>query len=299
MYRTVRRLGGKGYFLAGWLLAWMVKRLPSRMVLIIKSNTEINRKLDYQRHDIFLNIESDIERAVRLNSCKKEPETIEWIETFFGEGEVFYDVGANVGAYSLVASRFCRRNLRVYAFEPGFTTFPQLCKNIILNDCQGSITPLQVALSDRTRLNVFNYQSLTSGGALHALGHPTDYKGDKFEPVLKQPVIAYRIDDLVKQLCLPVPNHIKIDVDGIEFSVLKGAAETLRNQSVRTVMVEIQEGDEEANRIVEYLRGCGLHLRSKHRYVYGGDSGPYSRVYNYLFYRGPSGALTPGPRYPA
>jgi FkbM family methyltransferase len=287
MRRLARAAGARGLVLFGDLIGSLIGHLPARAVLAVRRNTELIEKMDYRRHEVLLNVSSEIEHLLRRHSCEKEPETIDWIESFFKQGEVFYDVGANVGAYSLVASRFCERNLRVFAFEPGFTTFPQLCKNIILNGCQESIIPLQVALSDETRLDVFNYNNLTPGGAIHALGRPLDYKGEKFEPVLKQPVISYRIDDLLKHLCLPVPNHVKIDVDGIEFSVLKGAAETLRNHSVRTVMLEIQEGDEEASRIVEYLRGSGFHVRSKHKCTCAGDCGPYSKTYNYLFHREP------------
>ena len=269
------------------ILVFLVNRLPVRVHVIIKSNSVVLRKMDYQRHDILLHVDSDIEHGVRLISCQKEPETIEWIETFFNEGDTFFDIGANVGAYSLVASKFCHDNIKVYSFEPGFMTFPQLCKNIIANGCVDSIVPLQVALSDKTALDVFNYHNLIPGGAIHALGKPIDYKGDVFEPVFKQPVLSLRIDDLIKHFQIPVPNHMKIDVDGIEFDVLRGADKTLESPLVKSIILELEEGSKEAKTIIDYLAGKGLGFRSKHKYVLGGDSGPLSRVYNYVFHRPP------------
>lgn len=264
----------------------ITKILPDRFLLIIKANANSVKKMDYEHCDIFLNIDSAIEYDIRLNSCKKEPETVEWIETFFKEGDVFFDIGANVGAYSLVASKFFNGKIAVYAFEPAFPTFPQLCKNVLLNRCQGCIIPLQIALSDKTIIDNFNYLDLIPGGACHAFGEAIDYKGDVFKPIFKQPILSYRIDDLVKQFEIPIPNHIKIDVDGIEFSILKGADETLENPLVSSILLELEEGREEAKQIIVFLSRKGFEVHSKHQYVYdGGDTGPFSKMYNYIFKR--------------
>ncbi len=261
------------------------KVLPEQVVLFLQCNTKLIKKMDYQKEDIFLNIESHVEYNIRLHSCAKEPETIEWIHTFFHEGDVYYDIGANVGAYALVASKFFKGKVRVYAFEPSFSTFNELCTNVFLNNCQDSIVPLQIALSDHTAVDVLNYNNLTPGGALHALSEAIDYKGDSFQPILKQAVLAFSLDDLVKYLSLPIPNHIKVDVDGIELKILRGARETLTHPLVRTVLLEVEEGDQESRQIVEFLQGKGLKFHSKHRYVYGGEASPFSNVYNYVFRR--------------
>ena len=216
--------------------------------------------MDYDHRDIFLNVDSDFEYRVRLHSCKKEPETVEWIETFFREGDVLYDVGANVGAYSLVASKFFGGKVQVYAFEPSFLNFPQLCKNLMLNQCQESIVPLQVALSDKTTIETFNYYNLFPGGAVHALGEAIDHNGDAFTPMSKQPVLTYRTDDFIKQFDIPSPNHIKIDVDGTEFSVLKGMDETLENKSVRSMLLELSEGRGHGSEIFQLLSNKGFKV---------------------------------------
>ena len=60
--------------------------------------------------------------------------------------------------------------------------------------------------------------------------------------LFRQLLLSYRLDDLIELFHLPYPQHIKIDVDGIEFSVLKGSQKTLGNSACRSLMLEINEG---------------------------------------------------------
>jgi hypothetical protein len=126
------------------------------------------RRMDYDGAPILLRLESEREYNWRLHSCRLEPGTVDWIETMFEAGDVFYDVGANVGAFSLVAFKHLRGNARIYAFEPAFATFSQLCRNVIINGATECIVPLPLALSDRSAVLPFNYRSLSSGEALGA-----------------------------------------------------------------------------------------------------------------------------------
>ncbi|MFN2499552.1 MAG: FkbM family methyltransferase [Pyrinomonadaceae bacterium] len=240
------------------------KTLPDAALLEIKTAIDVKGRMDYESHDIYLHIDSLTEYETRLHSCEKEPDTVDWIQTFMKPGDTFYDIGANVGAYSLIAAKFFAGAVKVYAFEPAFLNFSQLCRNLFLNGCQEIVIPLPVALSHSTKIDEFNYHDLIPGGSLHTLGEAIDYKGERFEPVLKQPVLSYQVDDLIAQFNLPSPNHIKIDVDGIELSVLRGADETLSNPTLRSIVVELEEGENEAQ-ISDYLFSKGFQLNSKHQ----------------------------------
>ena len=263
------------------------KLLSDKTKVGLKSSLQIIGRLDYDKCDIFLNVDSDIEYSTRLHSCKKEPEMVRWIENTLKPGDVLYDIGANVGAYSLVAAKYHQGKVKIYAFEPSFLNFVQLSKNIFTNQVQGCLTPMQIALSDETTLGTFNYSNLTTGGALHAFGQAVDYKGDAFVPVYKQEVFSYTMDDLIKSFKIAGPNHIKMDVDGIEFKILKGATQTLRNPSLKSVIIELDEGDSEAQTTVGFLKQHGLEYRSKHKYTSADDTtGPFSKMYNYIFERG-------------
>src|ERR1051325_1201310 len=243
---------------------WLVRHHAApRVLLDVKNNITLVERLDYERDEILLNVDSECEFSLRTNSCKKEPDTGNWIETFNKDGDVLFDIGANVGAYSLVAAKFFKGKVKVYAFEPAIFNFSQLCRNIQLNKTQGVITPLAVALSDETCIGEFNYHNQIPGGSLHTFGKAIDHVGKVFEPESVQPMISYRIDDLIEQFKVPVPNHIKIDVDGIELSVLKGAETTLTNPLLRSVLVELEQGESERS-IIAFLESKGFALHSQY-----------------------------------
>ena len=235
--------------------------LSDKALIELRNGINVTGKMDYARHDIYLHADSLIEYETRLRSCQKEPDTVQWIEDFMRPGDIFYDIGANVGAYSLVAAKCFAGTVKVYAFEPAFLNFSQLCRNIFLNNCQDAVFPLSVALSDKTIIDDLNFHDLVTGGSLHTLGETIDHKGEVFTPVATQRMLSYRIDDLIDQFKIPVPSHIKIDVDGIEKAVLEGAQTTLSNPKLRSIDVELAEGERD---ITAFLVGKGFKLASQH-----------------------------------
>src|SRR5262249_13436410 len=74
----------------------------------------------------------------------KEPDTIQWINSF-ESSDVFWDVGANVGVFSLYAAR--RHGMHVLAFEPSADNYMVLCKNVEMNLLEGCIVPYCIALA--------------------------------------------------------------------------------------------------------------------------------------------------------
>ncbi|HXG54552.1 MAG TPA: FkbM family methyltransferase [Vicinamibacterales bacterium] len=253
-----------------------LEMLPGRIRAIVADRAPMVRPLDYRRHRILLHVDSELEYRVRLRSAGKEPETVRWIEQHFRAGDVFYDIGANVGAYSLIAAT-CVPNLRVCAFEPSALNFGQLVRNVALNGCGDRIMPLALALGDATRMEVFHYQNLTRGGALHTIGDPLTEQGRAFVPALSQKVRIESLDDVVRQYDLPPPSHIKIDVDGAEPRILTGAAATLMAPTLRTVLLETTDQGGPPAGITAALRPAGLKLIATHQ-----QPGGYA---NFLFAR--------------
>jgi FkbM family methyltransferase len=168
----------------------------------------------------------------------------------------------------------------VYAFEPSFSTFAQLSKNIHLNQCQGRVIPMHLALSNKTEVGILNYSSLTPGTALHALGEAIDQHGKRFQPVYEQPVLSFRIDDLIKMFHVASPNHIKLDVDGVEFEILQGARSVLSNSNLVSILVEVEPTQESSQKIFDYLQSFGFSIASKKHH-----GGSELNTSNYLFIR--------------
>ncbi len=217
--------------------------------------------LDYPGMPISLLVTSPRENLMRTRSVMSEPWTVHWLERVLKPGDVLYDVGANVGAFSLVAAKAHDQTVRIFAFEPSFSTYAALCRNILENGCDKSVTPMPIALTEDKGNTVFKYRTLISGATQHALGQQTlatkDFKETK--PVYTQRILAVPINSLTEDFQLEPPNHIKLDVDGGELQVLRGAAATLANGSVETVLVDAQD-ERNSMQLTEYLRQLGFGL---------------------------------------
>lgn len=185
----------------------------------------------------------------------KEPETIEWIDGF-KPGETLWDIGANVGIYSLYAAK---RGTRVVAFEPHFANYFQLCLNIMLNDMQDKIIPLCMAFSDRKSISTINLASLEFGSSMSSFGNDLDFRGNPFVPAFRQGMVGYDIDGFVEDFNIALPTHVKIDVDGIELAIAAGGERTLTNPQVQSVSIELVDTDcEQVAGVTAILERAGL-----------------------------------------
>jgi FkbM family methyltransferase len=208
----------------------------------------------------------------------KEPDTIDWIHSF-GSDALLYDVGANVGLYSLYAAR---AGARVIAFEPEAQNYALLNRNIHINGLQDKMTALNIAAGDRTRISHLYLSRFEAAGALHNFDRPVDYNQQPFAPAFKQGVMGARLDDLIDHFELPRPTHLKIDVDGAERAVIDGATKLLHDPGLRSVLIELNEMLEADREIVAILEGCGFRVRSKLRSPLLSES-TFPGVYNYVF----------------
>jgi FkbM family methyltransferase len=212
----------------------------------------------------------------------KEPETIEWIDSF-AEGDVFWDIGANVGIYSLYAA--AKRNVHVVAFEPAAGNYYLLNRNVELNGFADRVEAYCVALSDETSARALNMQMTALGGALSSFGEPVDNFGKRFTPGFRQGMIGYAVDSFIVAFHLPFPNHIKIDVDGIEDRIIAGAAKTLADPRMKSLSIELDSAREtETGEIVAYIERAGLKLAAR-RQSEMVASGEYRSIFNYQFRR--------------
>ena len=244
----------------------LLRELRKRELEIAKP---VYHKLDYPKHEIY------VHQGIRANSCQREPETVRWVENYIKPGQVLFDIGANIGAYSLIAAKYHQGTVKVYAFEPAFQTFPLLVKNILKNDCGKVIFPLNMPLGEVQTLSAFNYKSLKEGKSGHAFGDPVDYRGEVYSPVFSQLALATTIDRLVQEYNLPKPNHIKLDVDGLEFQILKGAKTTISGEGFESLLVEV--GDRfDLNELSSFLQACGLQLSEVYK---------HPETFNYIFKR--------------
>jgi len=165
-----------------------------------------------------MRIDTPMEKYRAETFWTKEPETIEWIKSF-NPNDVFFDVGANVGVYSLFASSLYPE-MTIWAFEPMKANYAALIQNIEMNRYH-NIKAFRQAIGNRT-----GWVDLDRGdGARGESGaQVTDREGRTW--------IA-SIDDLRAAH----PDHVKIDIDGQELEVAKGMKRTLPD--IKSILIEV------------------------------------------------------------
>ena len=127
-------------------------------------------------------------------------------------GSVVFDIGAHVGFYTLLASVLVGPTGSVFAFEPVPSNVHYLRKHLCLNSVQ-NVTVIEAAVSDADGFCAFQEGAISLTGHLSATGGLH--------------VQAVRLDRLVSEGAIPSPQYIKIDVEGAEARVLRGATELL------------------------------------------------------------------------
>ena len=195
----------------------------------------------------------------------REPETLAWIEAFETPCR-FWDVGANIGVFSLYAG--LRPGVEVSAFEPAAASYGALCRNIAANDLDARVRAYCVALSDRTQLGSLNLSGTNAGSVFNAFASTEDCFGNEIEVVSRQGMVGFSVDDFRRLFSLPAPNYLKIDVDSTEEQILAGASETLRDPDLRSVLIELEASDTARNhRLMGVLEAAGLSLSLRGREV--------------------------------
>ena len=200
-------------------------------------------KLDYILNNLFLNkllinivkkrnnkIKFKINNIITLNRSifYYEEETLDWIETF-NEEETFWDIGACTGVYSIIASK---KNLSSFAFEVDFPTY-QLCrKNIDINNLNNLCKVFNILLGESTELVNLDINKIAGISKTPMINKKKD-----------NTLMSYKLDDLVKLKGFDMPDYIKIDVERTEDKLFKGGHEFFKNEKIKSIMVEISEGN--------------------------------------------------------
>jgi|APSaa5957512493_1039668.scaffolds.fasta_scaffold24217_2 FkbM family methyltransferase len=219
----------------------------------------------------------------------KEPETLNWIEEFGGptssDSPVLFDIGANIGLYSIYHCLL--NNASAVAFEPSFFNLRQLAYNIRLNGCQEAMTVISNPLSDSTGPSPFRFGSTEEGSALSAFGVDYGHDGTNIESQLAITVPGMSLDSMYTCGLVTVkPTFAKIDVDGIEHLILRGAARTFSDPSCRSILIEVNDSfDRQAELVPLLLRSFGYTLREKQQSSQTEVSASFSTTFNQIWVR--------------
>ncbi len=212
----------------------------------------------------------------------KEPDTMAWIAGFRPE-EVLVDIGANVGMYTIWAAK--TRGTRVFAFEPESQNFALLNKNIVMNGLSGKVVAYCVALSDESAFSRLYLGEFCAGGSCHTFGEKLDHRLEPREAVYSQGSVSTTLDHLVGTGVVPVPDHIKLDVDGIEHRVINGCRILLADRRVKSVLIEINTNLELHRNIIRDMAAFGFRYSEAQVAAAVRTEGAFAGVGNHIFYR--------------
>ncbi|MDE0973885.1 MAG: FkbM family methyltransferase [Candidatus Nanopelagicales bacterium] len=213
----------------------------------------------------------------------KEPETLEWIEQWGGDG-AFFDVGANIGLYSLYFAKLFSD--KVYAFEPSALNLGLLAKNIALNELSDQIVVMPIPLTASNVTAPLTLSQTNEGGAQSTFGATYGHDGLPLVEKMTYQMPGCSLDFIVESGIIPeLPSLLKIDVDGIEHLVLEGAQAVLRSATLRSILIEVNdEFVELASEVGRLLHNSGFKLDAKRH----GDmfqTGKFSHTFNQIWVR--------------
>ena len=241
---------------------YSIMKLP---ILIFISDAFLDAKVNeksavkIQGKSIQLSTPNFLNRYRHKTFFTKEPETLGWIDGF-DKGAVFYDIGANVGLYSIYAA--VKNDNQVFSFEPSFFNLEFLARNIHNNKLTERISIFPVALNDKVSISNFQLTSTEWGGALSTFEKGFDDSGNKIESTFIYNTIGFDLDHLVEVTKIPTPDYIKIDVDGLEHFILGGAQKVLNK--AKSVLIEINDNFEQQRAVSEkHMLSLGFELVQK------------------------------------
>lgn len=247
-----------------------LRRLAKSLIFLLRLNGENRFSNEFiQMLDPKMEIELATKDKITLRTghgrllwrartfLNEEPMLIDWINQF-NDDDCFYDVGANVGNFSLYAAK---RGIQTFSFEPEYFNLSLLYENIFLNELQDKCTPIPIALGDSTQVDIFFLKSVSKGDALHCIGRKSYMLDDPSSSTSKLNTLVMKLDDLIETFKLPKPTRLKIDVDYNELQVIKGANKTL--DYVQEVYIELDLKLEEHKEVLDVLKNKSFSVVNK------------------------------------
>lgn len=192
------------------------------------------------------------------NYFEKDKEVRRYIEEKLSDDGIFFDIGANIGVFSIYAA--CIKNqVRVFSFEPEYSNLHLLKENIVYNNLENKVFPYSFAFSDKEGFSALHLQDVKPGTACHSESpdKETVVTETGYEVKWSEGIMTTTIDRFCAANNI-YPEVVKIDTDGNEVKILKGASSVIKNQSLRAIILEIPFTEAEHLECEEILMSSGF-----------------------------------------
>jgi len=185
------------------------------------------------------------------------------VQKLLRENSVFIDVGANIGYYSLLAASIIKKG-KIFAFEVDKRALNNFYENINLNKLEDKIDVIEKLVSDKDGYERFIVSSESEVNRI--VGESENNKD-----FLKFPCI--KLDSFAKEKNISFIDFLKIDVEGAEYKVLKGAEELLKEKRIKYLLFEVNKNLKDYGKskkdVFEMLSNFGYRI---YKFVDGGDN---------------------------
>jgi len=170
-----------------------------------------------------------------------EKQEIDTFQRIIKPGMTIVDAGANIGLYSLIASKLVGDKGKVFSFEPSLETFQRFLNNIKLNRFS-NITPLNFGLGDKPNEKLILRQDKGYGDAERYLFPANEAPSIKLENMneilIEEEIIIDTLDNYLNKINVNKIDFLKIDTEGFEYYILKGAEQMLKNSPEIVMLME-------------------------------------------------------------
>ena len=268
--------------------------LPLRIILFIGNlYADLTKLIDRKSHETFWEeilqnrVNTRISKSIKISENQKikfytpnkissyrvktffskEPDTLEWIRKKGGNEKVLYDIGANMGIYSIYYAKMFKS--QVFAFEPSFTNLDLLVKNINLNLLTNQVHVISNPLSKKFIISNL-FQTKSSPG-LAGTTFNNNFVKKKMATTNKDftlnqveyNTLGLSIDSLMDLNIIKKPDLLKIDVDGTEVDIIEGCQNTIKESKRISILIETSEETESS--IKKTFTSLGLTKKSQTR----------------------------------
>ena len=268
--------------------------LPLRIILFIGNlYADLTKLIDRKSHETFWEeilqnrVNTRISKSIKISENQKikfytpnkissyrvktffskEPDTLEWIRKKGGNEKVLYDIGANMGIYSIYYAKMFKS--QVFAFEPSFTNLDLLVKNINLNLLTNQVHVISNPLSKKFIISNL-FQKKSSPG-LAGTTFNNNFVKKKMATTNKDftlnqveyNTLGLSIDSLMDLNIIKKPDLLKIDVDGTEVDIIEGCQNTIKESKRISILIETSEETESS--IKKTFTSLGLTKKSQTR----------------------------------
>lgn len=203
----------------------------------------------------FLEPTDDLALYFRYQGWFEEPEQA-FCSRYLQPGMTAFDIGAYLGVYTCLMAKRVGPEGQIHAFEPSPRSFERLLENIAVNGLTNVVANCQAAFSRTDSVPLFLYEAPFE--SLTSLVHRKLIReGNVLLPAAEVSVQAVRLDDYCQQHAVDQIELLKLDVEGVELEVLKGARGLLEQGAIRCLLFEVGEGIEQ---VLEVLKAYGFRF---------------------------------------